>query len=177
MASIQSIMRTQLAAGVPVSTAQVVEQVESATLRQYRAPRNTRLSSSACTMTGRAFLPIPTRAIFHHCWCAGKDVRPLEVTGTVVGLFASVQYEEERISLCPDDLLIAYTDGITEPENAYGEEFGAERLAEAVLRNRHCEPREMVAKVMEAVKLWSHAPELPDDMTVMIARGINVGQA
>jgi sigma-B regulation protein RsbU (phosphoserine phosphatase) len=107
----------------------------------------------------------------------GEDVRPLEVTGTVVGLFASVQYEEERISLCPDDLLIAYTDGITEPENAYGEEFGAERLAEAVLRNRHCEPREMVAKVMEAVKLWSHAPELPDDMTVMIARGINVGQA
>jgi sigma-B regulation protein RsbU (phosphoserine phosphatase) len=98
------------------------------------------------------------------------------VTGTVVGLFASVQYEEEKISLCPDDLLIAYTDGITEPENAYGEEFGAERLAEAVLKNRHCEPREMVAKVMEAVKQWSNAPELPDDMTVMIARGI-VGQA
>ena len=54
---------------------------------------------------------------------------------------------------------------------------GLDSLAEAVLRNRHCEPREMVAKVMEAVKLWSHAPELPDDMTVMIARGINVGQA
>ena len=72
----------------------------------------------------------------------------------------------------PADLLIAYTDGITEPENAYGEEFGVDRLTEAVMKNRHCAPEEIVAKAMEAVKLWSAAPELPDDMTVMIAQGV-----
>jgi sigma-B regulation protein RsbU (phosphoserine phosphatase) len=176
MASIQSIMRTQLAAGVPVSTAQVVEQVN----RQLYA--NTAPEKYATFFFGlyddrSRVLTYTNAGHLSPLLVCGEDVRPLEVTGTVVGLFASVQYEEERISLCPDDLLIAYTDGITEPENAYGEEFGAERLAEAVLRNRHCEPREMVAKVMEAVKLWSHAPELPDDMTVMIARGINVGHA
>jgi sigma-B regulation protein RsbU (phosphoserine phosphatase) len=74
--------------------------------------------------------------------------------------------------MCPDDMLIAYTDGITEPENAYGEEFGVDRLSESVLRNRSCEPVEIVAKVMESVKHWSSAPELPDDMTVLIAKGI-----
>jgi sigma-B regulation protein RsbU (phosphoserine phosphatase) len=67
---------------------------------------------------------------------------------------------------------VAFTDGITEPENAYGEEFGSGRLSDTVLRHQKCETVEIVAKVMEAVKHWSNAPELPDDMTVLIARGL-----
>ena len=97
---------------------------------------------------------------------------PLEVTGTVVGAFPAAAYEEQSISIEPGDLLIAYTDGITEPENAYGEEFGAARLAEVATRHQHAAPLEIVAKIMDAVKLWSHTPELPDDMTVVIARGL-----
>jgi phosphoserine phosphatase RsbU/P len=184
MASIQSIMRTQLAAGVPVSvtaggghsytqfsTALVVEQLN----RQLYA--NTSPEKYATFFFGlydenSRILTYTNAGHLSPLLVCGGEVRPLEVTGTVVGLFPSVRYEEEKISLCPDDLLIAYTDGITEPENAYGEEFGAERLAESVLKNQHCELCEIVAKVMEAVRLWSTAPELPDDMTVMIARGI-----
>jgi sigma-B regulation protein RsbU (phosphoserine phosphatase) len=100
------------------------------------------------------------------------EMHLLEVTGTVVGLFPSIRYEEKTIELRAGDLLIAYTDGITEPENAYGEEFGVERLAETALRYQNSELKEMVAKIMEAVTLWSSAPELPDDMTVVIARGL-----
>jgi sigma-B regulation protein RsbU (phosphoserine phosphatase) len=90
----------------------------------------------------------------------------------VVGLFPAATYQERTVMLCADDMLIGYTDGITEPENAYGEEFGIDRLSESVLRNRACEPDEIVAKVMESVTQWSHSPELPDDMTVLIAKGI-----
>jgi phosphoserine phosphatase RsbU/P len=100
------------------------------------------------------------------------EVQSLEVTGTVVGAFPSMLYEEQTVELAAGDLLVAYTDGITEPENAYGEEFGAERLAETVLRYWNCEQKEIVAKIMEAVTGWSAAPELPDDMTVVIARGL-----
>ena len=71
-----------------------------------------------------------------------------------------------------DDLLVAYTDGITEPENAYGEEFGAERLADTVRRNQNREPHEIAVKVMETVRQWSNAPELPDDMTLVVMRGV-----
>ena len=53
----------------------------------------------------------------------GKMER-LRTGGTVVGLFPSVTYEGGEIRLEPNDLLLAYTDGITEPENTYGEEFG-----------------------------------------------------
>ena len=50
------------------------------------------------------------------------------------------------MTLCPGDLLVAYTDGITEPENAYGEEFGAERLAKPVLRNRRLRARPRLSR-------------------------------
>jgi sigma-B regulation protein RsbU (phosphoserine phosphatase) len=95
----------------------------------------------------------------------------LEVTGTVVGAFPVSRYEEQAIQIQPGDMLIAYTDGITEPENAYGEEFGWERLSETAMRYQNREPAEVVARIMEAVAQWSAAPELPDDMTVIIAKG------
>ena len=96
----------------------------------------------------------------------------LDVTGTVVGAFPIIRYEEQSVEIRAGDLLIAYTDGITEPENAYGQEFGVERLAETALRYQNTEPKEIVAKIMEAVAHWSTAAELPDDMTLVIARGL-----
>lgn len=94
----------------------------------------------------------------------------LEVTGTVIGLFAKAPYEERKIELIPGDLLVAYTDGIAEPENEYGEQFGEERLTELLVKNAHLGTQEIIDRVMEAVVQWSSEPELPDDMTVLIAK-------
>jgi len=58
----------------------------------------------------------------------------LEVTGTVVGAFPRMQYEERTIAMGPGDILLAYTDGIVEPENVYGEEFGTERMMDLVVK-------------------------------------------
>jgi phosphoserine phosphatase RsbU/P len=184
MASIQSIIRTQLAAGLPLaaaatngqagahfSTSSIVAQLNRQ-LYASTAPEKYATfffgaydeRSRILTYTNAGHLPpLLLRA---------GEVTLLEVTGTVVGAFPSIRYEEQTIELRAHDLLIAYTDGITEPENAYGEEFGADRLAETVLRHQNSEPKEIVAKIMEAVTHWSTAPELPDDMTVVIARGL-----
>jgi sigma-B regulation protein RsbU (phosphoserine phosphatase) len=102
----------------------------------------------------------------------GGESKLLDVTGTVVGAFPVIRYEEQTVKIDAGDVLIAYTDGITEPENAYGQEFGIERLTDTARRWQNSEPREIVARIMEAVKQWSTAPELPDDMTVLIARGL-----
>jgi sigma-B regulation protein RsbU (phosphoserine phosphatase) len=183
MASIQSIMRTQIAAGLPLLAAAVNGQTSSCfSTSNTVAQLNRQLYASTApekyatfffgvydetsrmlTYTNAGHLPpILLRA---------GEVTLLEVTGTVVGAFPSIRYEEQKLEIQPDDLLIAYTDGITEPENAYGEEFGTERLAEIAHRHHRSEPREIVEKIMEAVRHWSTAPELPDDMTVVIARG------
>jgi len=173
MASIQSIMRTQLAQGVPAnfSTAAIVGQLNRQLYANTSPEKYATFffglydeTSRSMTYTNAGHLP--------PLLVCGNNAKPLEVTGTVVGLFPNMKYLEESITLHHDDMLVAYTDGITEPENAYGEEFGVERLTECVLRNRASEPGEIVAKAMEAVKHWSNAPELPDDMTVLIAKGI-----
>ena len=67
------------------------------------------------------------------------DVVKLDSNGTVVGAFPFAKYDESCLAINIGDLLVCYTDGITEPENAYGEMFGEERLIELVKKNE--EPR------------------------------------
>jgi phosphoserine phosphatase RsbU/P len=94
----------------------------------------------------------------------------LDVNGTVVGAFPFSKYEESKIELRSGDLLVCYTDGITEPENEYGEMFGEERLIELVAKNADREEGQIIETVMESVRQWTGVPELSDDMTVLLAR-------
>ncbi|MGD0360431.1 MAG: SpoIIE family protein phosphatase [Bryobacteraceae bacterium] len=95
----------------------------------------------------------------------------LEVTGTVVGAFPFSLYEERNIRLDSGDVLVAYTDGMIEPENEYGEMFGEQRLTDLLAKNVDRESPEIIARVMEAVLQWSgDAAELSDDMTMLVAR-------
>ncbi len=104
----------------------------------------------------------------------GTDVVPLDSNGTVVGAFPWATYTESRMSMAPGDLLVCYTDGITEPENAFGEMFGEERLIELVQKYRQREDHEIVALVLEAVRSWTGTPELHDDMTLLLAREVEL---
>jgi phosphoserine phosphatase RsbU/P len=98
------------------------------------------------------------------------EAQMLDVNGTVVGAFPFAKYDESRIVLEPGDLLVCYTDGITEPENAYGEMFGEERLIECIKRSAHESDETILQKVLESVRNWHSAAELPDDMTLLFAR-------
>ncbi len=101
----------------------------------------------------------------------GEVIR-LNVDGTVVGAFPFAQYDESRIVLEPNDLLVCFTDGVTEPENVYGEMFGEDRLLETVTRNAHRPENEIIEVVTEAVQQWTGSPELQDDMTLLLARRV-----
>ncbi len=100
------------------------------------------------------------------------DVTALDSNGTVVGAFPFSIYDESKLALKPGDLLVCYTDGITEPENPYGEMFGEERLIDLVKKNAHQDDREILRVVLEAVRSWTGSPELQDDMTLLLAREI-----
>jgi sigma-B regulation protein RsbU (phosphoserine phosphatase) len=99
----------------------------------------------------------------------GEPTR-LEVNGLVVGAFPFATYEQTEIALLPGDLLVGFTDGATEPENEFVEEFGEERLIELLLRNRQRPVREIIEEVIQAVSRWTGRPELQDDMTLLVAR-------
>jgi sigma-B regulation protein RsbU (phosphoserine phosphatase) len=102
----------------------------------------------------------------------GGEVQTLDSTGTVVGAFPIARYEERTVVLERGDILVAYTDGIVEPENAYGEMFGEDRLKELVLKYAAADSSEIIAHTMDAVIQWTGSSELQDDMTMVVARRI-----
>lgn len=99
----------------------------------------------------------------------GGGVRRLETGGMVVGLFDAMRYEEESVTLKPGDIFIAYSDGITEPENEFGE-FGEERLIELIRENSDLPLARIADEVLTAVNDWIGGAEQPDDMTLVFAR-------
>jgi len=101
----------------------------------------------------------------------GNDgtVRRLDTSGLVVGLFGDMTYPDDEITMNPGDIFIAYSDGITEPENEFGE-FGEDRLIELVQENRDLPLARISEIVTQAVSDWIGGGEQPDDVTLVLAR-------
>lgn len=169
MATIQAAMRSHLGGAGPLSTAGVVaslnRQVYLSTAPEKYASFYFALFDASSGMLTYTNAGHPPPILVQE-----GVARRLEVTGTVVGAFPSARYEERQVRLKPGDLLLAFTDGVTEPENAYGEMFGEERLVEILLKHQSAEPQEIFARAMEAVLEWTGAPGLQDDMTMLLAR-------
>jgi phosphoserine phosphatase RsbU/P len=101
---------------------------------------------------------------------SGRDeIRRLETSDTVVGLFDGIGYHENTVAMEPGDIIVAYSDGITEPENEFGE-FGEERLIELIQQNRD-QPLSRISDIVTgAVSDWIAGGEQPDDVTLVLAR-------
>jgi len=93
----------------------------------------------------------------------------LSCGGTVVGLFDNLSFPEATVEFRRGDVLVAYSDGVTEPENDYGE-FGEERLIQLVRENRHLPLERITEIVTVAVEDWIGDNEQPDDVTLVLAR-------
>ena len=87
----------------------------------------------------------------------------------MVGLLEGASYEESTVVMQPGDMLVAYSDGVTEPENEFGE-FGEDRLV-ALVREHQNKPLPRIVEIITAaVADWIGAAEQPDDVTVVLAR-------
>ncbi len=99
-----------------------------------------------------------------------QGFRRLETGGTVLGLLREVEYEQGGFSFSPNDVMVAYTDGITEAENSFGEQFGERRLIEVVRGGLHHTPDEILQTILDAVMDWVEEGEPQDDMTLIVAK-------
>ncbi|HEX4019531.1 MAG TPA: SpoIIE family protein phosphatase [Acidobacteriaceae bacterium] len=100
---------------------------------------------------------------------ADDSVERLDCGGTVVGLIEGVTYEDGGLQLAPGDIFVGYSDGVTEPENEFGD-FGEERMIELIRQNRHLPLSEICSRMMLALDDWIGAAEQPDDITLVLAR-------
>jgi serine phosphatase RsbU (regulator of sigma subunit) len=99
---------------------------------------------------------------------AGGEVEWLEATATVLGVFDDWDCQLGRVALAPGDVLLAYSDGVTEAEGQDGL-FGNERLVEAVRARRADGPGAIVDEVLARVQAFEDGPPT-DDLTVMAVR-------
>jgi sigma-B regulation protein RsbU (phosphoserine phosphatase) len=107
----------------------------------------------------------------------GEEVRRLTEGGTIVGVFPDIQYEQKTIRLNDGDLFVAYTDGIVESINEYGEEYGENRLIQLIRQNRALSAEGIKEAIVKSVLDWAFAEERDDDMTLIIAKMLKQGQA
>jgi phosphoserine phosphatase RsbU/P len=94
----------------------------------------------------------------------------LDKGGMVLGVLEDYVYEQGELQVAPESLLIGYSDGLVEPENVYGEEFGIARLREAAIRVQSAKPSLIAESLMAAAEEWAGTPEQADDMTVIVTR-------
>jgi len=119
----------------------------------------------------------PSRSLCYtnagHCapfFVTGNTLKKLDEGGTVVGLFDHADYKQVTVPAEPGAMFVGFSDGLLEPENVYGEEFGTTRLANEVLRLRDAPAATIAEGLLSAVEQWAGTPEQADDMTVIVAR-------
>jgi phosphoserine phosphatase RsbU/P len=185
MATLQASMRTQLGAGREIaatvsgseyameslSTASLVSRLNHQ-LYAFTSPEKFATFYFAVYDEESGLLRYTNAGHLPPLLLRNGSVTRLEVTGTVVGAFPFSSYEESQIQLQRGDLLVCYTDGVTEPENEYGEMFGEERMIQAIYKSADHPPEQIVTAVMDSVRQWTGSPELQDDMTMLLARRI-----
>ena len=91
------------------------------------------------------------------------------MTGPALSFFADAEFPELRVRLYTGDVLLFFTDGLTEAMNSDGEEFGEERVIEVVRRAPRATAEEVVAAIRQAVDEHRGDTEVSDDFTLLAA--------
>jgi sigma-B regulation protein RsbU (phosphoserine phosphatase) len=105
----------------------------------------------------------------------GGPIRPVGDVGVLMGAFASLGLPEAEITLAPGDILLFYTDGVTDAVAPSGERFGDERLGTAIAAARAGSAHELVAAIRDRVQAFQGPAEPADDLT-LVAVGRHPGR-
>lgn len=171
MASLQAALRSQALLGQhePGHTGEIVARLNEHLFRSTSEERYATLFYGVYDAATRT-LEYTNAGHPPPLYLAGQETRRLTAGGTVLGLFSHCQYEQETIAISPESLLVLFSDGVTESENAGGEEFGEKRLLDVVRRNRDAAALEVLRALVTTAEAWTGAAEQTDDFTIMVAR-------
>jgi phosphoserine phosphatase RsbU/P len=101
---------------------------------------------------------------------ATSGVRRLETGGVVLGLFDHAVFDEETVKMAPGDLLVTFSDGVTEALNPAGEEFTDDRLIASIQTHREKPLAQLVDAVLGDVRVFCAGATQSDDITLVMVR-------
>jgi serine phosphatase RsbU (regulator of sigma subunit) len=169
-ALLAAAVQSNFVAQAPVSTdpAEAMARVNKALLRRAIEARFATMFYGAVTADGRL------------SYCTAGQEPPLvvgrsrtswlETGGPVLGLLAIATYEFETVTLEPGDLVVVCSDGVTEARNRAGDEFGRDRLLDAVRGCHGARPDAVLEQLMGAVRQFSEGAAQGDDVTALVLR-------
>jgi sigma-B regulation protein RsbU (phosphoserine phosphatase) len=171
MASLQAALRSQLLApgSEMMSTAELVARLNTHLVRNTGDDRFATFFIAVYDSATRT-LRYTNAGHLPGFLISNGSAKHLDQGGMVLGVVEDYVYEEGSVVVPPNSLLVEYSDGLVEPENVYGEEFGIRRLKEAAIRVQNSAPRFVGESLMMAAEEWAGTPEQADDMTVVVAR-------
>jgi sigma-B regulation protein RsbU (phosphoserine phosphatase) len=172
MASIQALLRTL----VPVnkSPAEVMRQVHKLFIHNIRFETFVTFfigafdaSTKALTYCNAGHQP---PLVLHKTVSKKESVEMLWPTGAAVGLVEEADFAEKTIELQQEDLLVMYTDGVTEAVNPKNQEFGRERLAKLSQQVNNIPVKKLILEIRKSLEGFSEGKPLVDDTTIVICR-------
>jgi phosphoserine phosphatase RsbU/P len=171
MASLQAALRSQLLTlgSENLGTAELVSRLNKHLVRNTGDDRFATFFVAIYDLAARKLRYTNAGHLPGFCISDGK-AQHLDAGGIVLGIVEDYEYKEGCVDVPPNAVVIAYSDGLVEPENAYGEEFGVSRLEAAAQRVRQAAPRKIAESLMTAAEEWASTSEQADDMTVIVAK-------
>jgi sigma-B regulation protein RsbU (phosphoserine phosphatase) len=98
------------------------------------------------------------------------QIEELATGGMIIGMFPGATYEEASIDLKPGDVLLVFTDGVTEALNTQDEEFGDERLKALIRRIAHLPVNEIKTRISQELRSWIGDAPQHDDLTFVVMK-------
>jgi phosphoserine phosphatase RsbU/P len=171
MASLQAALRSQLLTpgSENLSTAELVTRLNMHLIRNTGDDRFATFFLTIYDTAARKLRYTNAGHLPVFCLSDGKSIH-LHEGGIVLGVLEEYPFVQDTVDVPHDAVIIGYSDGLIEPENDYGEQFGISRLEAAAQRVRQASPRKIAESLMTAAEEWAGTPEQADDMTVIVAK-------
>ncbi|NJN81155.1 MAG: SpoIIE family protein phosphatase [Caldilineaceae bacterium] len=97
-----------------------------------------------------------------------EQICELDASGTVLGAFHNLKFEEQMVRLEPGDAVVLFTDGVTEARNEVGEFFGESRLRQAITAHTEKSAQGLADSILQAVDAFTGTREQNDDLTLVV---------
>ena len=100
------------------------------------------------------------------------EFRDLNIGGLILGIMADCQFEEGNVQLHPDEIIVIYSDGVSEADNELDEMFGDKRLKEIVWQNKHLSSQQIISRIYDGIKEFTGPIRQEDDITLIVIKTI-----
>ncbi len=104
--------------------------------------------------------------------CERQEFKALEEGGLPLGAFEDYAYDKNELLMLPGDIVVMFTDGVTEARNLVGASFGDENLKDLILRFQSMNSQQLLDKISEEVLAFSLGTDMHDDMTIIVIKRI-----